>query len=1097
MKRKFICAALFGTLVLAPASTFVSCSDYDGDISSLNEQTASLKESLEKQATALTEAENRLKDEISASKQAAADALAAAQEAAAAGETAQATAEAAKADAALAKEAAATAKSEAVAEAKAYVDDIVSRINTGVTEEQLNSEISKLASQISGIENDLNQLDSKYVSISTYEEAIQELNIQLDAVKKYQDLINANKTAIEKLQSTVETQGTSLTNLSGKITAIEGTISDIQNAIKDIDKLATSASVKDLETAVNKKLSDITTSVTTLQTNLVTLLSRQLKSLVFEPDFYYQGIEALSASTFIYTPLTTNKVDVNGNHSTDAPKAGTKDTYMTPDLTATYHLNPSNADIDVKDMSRYSFVVYNKDYVKATGNTITPSIYSSSVENGKLTVKARFANAELIQDIANNDAVTVLALQYTAGNDSEETGEAKAKITSDYAAVKAFHYKDLILNNAKAVQTPGVAHTTHLFTTAQAAINSDDNMVDILFDGTLDLNTVVNTHYSIEGGKTDIAWDANAADGKAVKSGFKYVYELVGYYAGTNRTSETAHLSLNADGHTVRPQVVDDEGRQLPWGAAQGERTVGKKPLVRVTLVDTTQANPQIAAVGYLKLHIVKQLPEDKIETVEATPYTNAYTVVCGSNTNVLSEDMHWAEVENKILGLLDIPKAEFEAGWALETFNDGQTAIQYESNKAGAKQVATPFGVIKEVVDAGTHETTVLRWTVTNKQAYEYFSGKGHTSKTVYVRYKENGKNNYVCVAFTWTPSAINIAPVASIADEDKNQTYWFAENSSAQGYADIHGNVEVVGQAGADDEFKFLVTNTFVGNTVKLGGLDKYTQLANAASIYYVFVEPTVKSVTGFSGVKYTLGVSADGSKFTATCNGVTETIATIGATSGEIELLKSSDYAKDLLNNADHNDLGAGQTLTGKVAIKATTCEPVSNLEMANNEFNVKFLRPVTVKNGTAEFTDATTGGSTSKVGLSFVDWREIDFNSTEATAVNFYAYYKVTSIKADIDHITTNMNGANIDNTLLTSISKNVKFSYAEPATNPTSLQWYLNRGDFGTVTYQNNGTPISADFQVKIPVTITYDWGTLKAYIIATVHKTQGQNAHHR
>ena len=38
MKRKFINALVFGAFLLAPASTFVSCSDYDDDIASLQDQ---------------------------------------------------------------------------------------------------------------------------------------------------------------------------------------------------------------------------------------------------------------------------------------------------------------------------------------------------------------------------------------------------------------------------------------------------------------------------------------------------------------------------------------------------------------------------------------------------------------------------------------------------------------------------------------------------------------------------------------------------------------------------------------------------------------------------------------------------------------------------------------------------------------------------------------------------------------------------------------------------------------------------------------------------------------------------------------------------
>ena len=38
MRRKFISAILFGLLMVAPTSTFVSCEDYDDDIKNLQTQ---------------------------------------------------------------------------------------------------------------------------------------------------------------------------------------------------------------------------------------------------------------------------------------------------------------------------------------------------------------------------------------------------------------------------------------------------------------------------------------------------------------------------------------------------------------------------------------------------------------------------------------------------------------------------------------------------------------------------------------------------------------------------------------------------------------------------------------------------------------------------------------------------------------------------------------------------------------------------------------------------------------------------------------------------------------------------------------------------
>lgn len=61
-----------------------------------------------------------------------------------------------------------------------------------------------------------------------------------------------------------------------------------------------------------------------------------------------------NAATFDYDVLTTKKVDADGNYGTDAPTNTTKTVQMPPALTATYHLNPSNAEIST-DKSQILF----------------------------------------------------------------------------------------------------------------------------------------------------------------------------------------------------------------------------------------------------------------------------------------------------------------------------------------------------------------------------------------------------------------------------------------------------------------------------------------------------------------------------------------------------------------------------------------------------------------------------------------------------------------------------------------------------------------------------------------------------------------------
>ena len=172
----------------------------------------------------------------------------------------------------------------------------------------------------------------------------------------------------------------------------------------------------------------------------------------------------------------------------------------------------------------------------------------------------------------------------------------------------------------------------------------------------------------------------------------------------------------------------------------------------------------------------------------------------------------------------------------------------------------------------------------------------------------------------------------------------------------------------------------------------------------------------------------------------------------------------------------------TLTAKVAVKATLCDNI-NVPVENNTFNVKFLRPITVKDGSIEaFNDAETDGNVKKLNLNFVDWRGYKFNVDKATkGVDYFNYYKVSKIEIDTKKVETDLNG---ERKLLSDITSEVKFVYDDVNVDGQ----YITEGKYGTITYINNGLTVGT-FHAWFPVTITYEWGTIKTEVEATIKAT--------
>ena len=791
--------------------------------------------------------------------------------------------------------------------------------------------------------------------------------------------------------------------------------------------------------------------------------SSALKSLVFDPDFYYAGIEAFDLATYKYNPATVKAVDADGDYSMDAPTVADDAFTYAPDLAATYFLNPSNAKMS-NDAAKYSFIAYNKDYTRAAADYgSTFKVESADLTTkGKVTVHAKY-NGNAIKNIAENNQVTVLALQYTSGD---------SVVTSDFAAIKASTYSKLVLNNPTLQHVDAIP--SHLYQTALDAIDNAAQIHVAWNSKGIDLREYVNTDrtYDKDENPTCKAWDKNAAEDLVEKSGFKYSFELVGYKSGKNETSQSAHAAIASNGYTLRPQMTAG-GKQQAYGAAQNEATIGREPLVRVILKDTV--NNKIAAVGYIKVVIDKTVAENKAEEVDLVTVNKPYTIACGDN-NIDLQKVTWAQVEEQLYAKLNMSKEAFEEAYEL----DGGTADakQFEMATTDAEALAADkkIGTVSQTTDDEEgKQTEVIAWSIKNQAAYAAFKA-GKTTLSTYVRYAlkdgQTAANKYVYVKLTWTPSAINLKPSTTFGNENKIKSYWYAANSAVAGtgYDDVHGNVEVVGTKDANDEYVFDLKNALVGNKLSVNLLTApYADLNNELKLTFGFV-------TGKG-----LFASEDGTKVYAEKE-LTHEVASLDPVNG-IVTYANNETAKKLLNAYGHKDLK--NTVTAIVAVKATICGNI-DVPVASNEFNVKFLRPINVEEATASFEDAETAGSTANIKLTFTDWRDHNFTDTKVTkGLDYFKYYGVKEIAVDIENATTDLNGNSSQK--LKDLTDKVKFTFSAPAA--------ISANNYGNLKYENNGLTVG-QFHVYFPATITYDWGTIKTTITATVGKTQSNAKRH-
>ena len=816
---------------------------------------------------------------------------------------------------------------------------------------------------------------------------------------------------------------------------------------------------------------------------IVINLTTDLKALVFSPEYYYQGIEAFEMATYKFKPKTVNKdVNADKNCAADAPTTAPEFFNYAPDMTASYFLNPANAKVEDK-AELFSFISADKKYTRATEPKRDFRVEKVDLsKSGMVTVHTKY-NGDAVKTIAADNQVTVLALQYKGVNGT---------VTSDFAAVRATAYTDLQLNLAS---DPHVCN--HLYATAARAINNPAQAnLKYNDDKGIDLRELINTDRKYQGGACQ-GWDKNAKEDLVKQAGFKYSFELIGYHKGVNETSQSAHAAIAADGYTMRAQMPEG-GKQQPYGYSaekannlQNPATMNREPLVRVILTDTV--NNKIASVGYLKFKITDKDTQDQQQVFPMATVTTPYTIDCGDE-NVMKQDLKWFDIEEQIIAQLSLSKTQFEttydyegAALDLDQFDKAElnTTALLPVNKIGVVQHTTQ--------DVNGTETEVLKWAVNNQQAYAAFKA-GKTSLTTYIRFTKktdatsvakpdyvNSADKYVYVKFTWTPSEINLTPSTAFDNGSKIVSYWYGANKldANSGFAEIHGNVEAVGStdnlkngaitAAADDEFVFNISNTLKGNKLAVNEMAApYAGLNSKLVLTYEFVTGHGLYANAAGDAIFTDPLLAN-------------LVATLNKTTGVVSMKGCSLEAKEKLNayapkTGEVNTLD--KVLTARVKVVATMCGDI-DVPVENKEFDVKFIRPISITDATAKFVDGVT--TTAKLNLTFVDWRGYNFVGTRVPNSNYFTYYGVKSIALDIPNAKTNLN--NNWNDKLSDLTNKIKLDFAAP----TPAQ--IAAADFGTITYSNNGSTVGT-FQVKIPATVTYDWGELKTEVVVTIEKTQ-------
>ena len=586
------------------------------------------------------------------------------------------------------------------------------------------------------LENNFKELLKSYVTKSDLQTilAAYATTESLAPYAKSADVTSAIEAAVAASKAAMEAQITATLNaydakLAAALTALFATGEAESAAAADVTM--SDEAIKALEALKSGYNNGVNQEVANQLNVLKVAAGKKLTSLVFRPEFYAHGIEAvevMNLETEIYDfQDANNKGTVNelwglkgtqsvaNNLNRLAPANGTQVwSVFAPLAKAYYHFNPTTADLKGANVKFYTNVAKDNFNTRAGYDALAQPAYdkigddeiSKYVSNGILTVPFSVNRSQLNAirydnrgTLTGNEAFVSLSLSMT----DEETG-ADTTVVSDYAMISPADYHIVALAGTWLTNAPN-PHTTandHLWrniiapakTSAVARgilykesatanyYSATDAMankkLNVVYNSSIDLKNYVKTHAetrivgnSAIGGTTAWSAEKTLTDAELEALGLSYKFEVIHYNSGSNMTDEAKHIEL--DGSVAYPRSVTSAGEQISGEVATRE-IIGREPLIRVTLVDKDN---NVVQHGYILLHISATAPSTNKVAIDLT---GDYYMDCTA-----SADLTWAQVEADILRAVGLSKAEFEATYELETVaadpaiaNSQKTAVQY-----------------------------------------------------------------------------------------------------------------------------------------------------------------------------------------------------------------------------------------------------------------------------------------------------------------------------------------------------------------------------------------------------------------------------------
>ena len=805
-------------------------------------------------------------------------------------------------------------------------------------------------------------------------------------------------------------------------------------------------------------------------------LDGKLKSLVFDPKAYVDGVEAILVSSFKYTPLSVTNID--DSKEIWAPAKNASEVSVSPAVTAEYFVNPKSAVITDKD--KLEFVV-NNDPFKVTRATASKDFDVKaefvSYEAGKLKVKVLVNGKPAVLD-----TISVVALKVTPADKATEA------VVSDFATVYSDDLDDLVISDPKAEAKKKVVvpNDDEHYRTIVGLVDANAFNQTIAWDVTtttmkdtkatcdtvVAYNSFLNLYGVVAAHKFDLqgVCQGEASADELAALGLTWDFAIVKNYRVGNPSTDQADFVTLKDG-ILTPRVYDTTGKA----------SIGRSPIIRAKLMD----GKNVVKVAYIKVIIVDEsLAPAETPHFDLDVFTTPTSGIIGTFAFDCAKDSTlYTSVQQmnvKVYNELKMSKDVFHSIY--DSF-DGLNAPT-DSIVVNGKKVQN-IGFTREVIttNAQTGATHTIAWTMPKDSIWKY------AGTTVYHEVKYYSSTSKDSVMIRLKADIDPIAKSYDILEPDFISNYWNPDKTIA------YGNVFTPDKGETDPNKCTFVVDLNAPFVTEKGKI-----LLNKAitDFEFFFCKKDVEAIKEMGGIKVKFEVKNNGTELWATETGKTGATAEMIAfiTNGNsavpfntVTLVKTSDLGKKLLNSKDgKKDTGLYTYIgvTGYVCGDKT--KPVTVTFKGQDHYQLNFLRPINIDTMSGDhFIDAVDMGEKGsyieiKKLINPFDWRGRYFNTVENKVeiyANYWDYYGPFNVTVDTQNIKCDLGGK------VGPLPATIKVDQVGSVTGVTPV------AQFGYITYRNNGNNVDA-FNMYVTVNVEYGWGVIEtAEVKVPVFSTTG------